>query len=440
MRSPDEIRVCVVGAGYAGLGAAKALRDAGLPYDHLESTDQVGGNWALRIYGDARLISSRRTTGYRDFPMPRHYPTFPTRDQMRAYLEAFADRFGLRERIEFETEVVRCEPRDEGGLGGWQVELRSGETRDYSAVIMANGHHWDARMPSYPGEFTGRQLHSVEYRRAADLSGPRVLVVGGGTSGSDIAVHCAEEFGRVDISLRHGAWIMPKTFLGLPTCEFDSRWIPPAYQKPAARAIVRLGNGSVERYGLERPEHDVFDRDLTVSSTFVPAVRAGKVRPRREIARLDGRTVRFVDGTSAEYDTILWATGYNVSFPMLDHALLAWDDGAPELVAHVLPPGLANLVLFGLINPHAGAGRLISDVSDLVVEVLAAQPRVATPIPDLVARKLEPTSSMLMAMYDMYRDMRVVRRVTRRAARGAPARRPRLAPAASTARKSPVPR
>jgi hypothetical protein len=416
---------CIIGAGYAGLGAAKAYQDAGLSYDHVEASDRVGGNWALRIYDAARLISSRRTTGYRGYPMPSHYPTFPTRAQMLAYLEDYADDFGLRERIEFGTEVVACRPLDARGVNGWRVELASGEVREYSSVVAANGHFWDSKVPSYPGEFSGKALHSRDYRRLEDVEGPRVLVVGGGTSACDLVVDMAEAFGSADVSMRRGYWVMPKKFLGIPTSEFDNPWVPTSMQKPVAKAIVRLVNGRYERFGIDPPDHDIFDRDLTVSTRFVRALRQRSVTPRKEIARLDGRTVHFVDGTRGEYDTILWATGYRVSLPFLDDGLFTWEDGAPLLLAHMFPPGVAGLVVFGLINPHAGSGHLITDASDLMAEVLRVQARLDVPLPDLFARELEPTGP-LMGKQEMYRAIRIVRRVTRRAARQ-PARDGRLA-------------
>jgi hypothetical protein len=145
----------------------------------------------------------------------------------------------------------------------------------------------------------------------------------------------------------------------------------------------------------------------------------GRVTRRREIARFDGKTVHFVDGTSAEYDTVLWATGYNVSIPFLDRDLFTWgENGVPKVVLHMFPPGVANLVTWGLINAHTGAGGLMQDVSEFFVEALRAQKRLDVPVSDLIARKVEPSSKMLIGLYDMYRDMRIARRVVRRAVRG----------------------
>src|SRR5215472_10663839 len=117
----EDLRHCVIGAGYSGLAVAKAFGDAGIPYDHLELTDRIGGNWAHRVYDSTHLISSKRSTAFPGYPMPDSYPDFPSGAQMLAYLERFADHYGLTKRIEFGTEVVSCEPVDPRGLEGWRV-------------------------------------------------------------------------------------------------------------------------------------------------------------------------------------------------------------------------------------------------------------------------------------------------------------------------------
>jgi hypothetical protein len=410
---------CFIGAGYAGLGAAKVVKDSGMSYDHFEATDRVGGLWAHRVYKSAHLISSRDDSAYVGFPMPAGYPPFPSRAQMLAYIEDYAQRTGLTERIEFNTEVVSCQPIGRQGLDGWRVELSSGEVREYDSVVVANGHFWDKRIPSYPGEFTGQMLHSGDYQTPADLEGPRVLVVGGGSSGTDLVAEAADAFGHADISLRRGYWHSPKSVFGIPVAQFDRKWLPTKLQAGVARMFVRVVIGRYEQYGLDQPDHGFFDRDITLSARFIPALSHGRVTRRKEIARFDGKTVHFVDGTSGDYDTILWATGYNVRFPFLDRDLFTWgENGAPKVVVHMFPPGVANLVTWGIINAHTGAGQLMEDVSAFFVEALRAQKRIDVPISDLIARRLEPSSKMLIGLYDMYRDMRIARRVVRKVARG----------------------
>ena len=107
---PTDRRHLIIGAGYSGIGVAKAFKDAEIPYDQVERNAEIGGNWLDGVYDSTHIISSRDSTGYADFPMPESYPDFPSKAQMLAYLRSYVDHFGLRDRIEFETEVVRAEP------------------------------------------------------------------------------------------------------------------------------------------------------------------------------------------------------------------------------------------------------------------------------------------------------------------------------------------
>ena len=410
---PDSSRHCIIGAGYAGNGVARAFIEAGIPYDQLERNAYIGGNWADGVYDSTQIISSRDSTQYGDFPMPPDYPDFPSREQVLAYLNAYVDRFGLRKRIEFETEVVRCKPLDRNGMAGWRVELASGEVREYAGVVVANGHHWDKRYPDYPGAFTGREIHSKDYKHPDDLEGERVLVVGAGNSGCDIAVEAAKELGGTDISMRRGYWFLPKTILGVPTAELDRPAFPVWAQRLFLRVMLRIVYGRYERYGLPHPDHRLFDKHPTVNSQLLYALRHGRVRARPDIARLEGRTVHFVDGTSAEYDTIVWATGFHVSFPFLDRDLFEWQGGAPVRVAGMLPPGIANLYAYGVMQPRGGAGPLITASARLLAEMVRAQERLDHPVAEDFARIDRPSARMLVGVSETMRRIALGRRALR---------------------------
>jgi Flavin-binding monooxygenase-like len=412
----SDRRYCIIGAGYAGNGVAKALTDAGIAYDQLERNDYIGGNWADGVYDSTHIISSRDTTQYGDFPMPRHYPDYPSRDEVLRYLNDYVDRFGLRERIEFGTEVTTARPLDPTGVSGWRVEVRPtgdpeapAEARHYAGVIVANGHHWDKRYPDYPGEFTGRTIHSKDYKRTSDLDGDRILVVGGGNSGCDIAVEAAQAFGHAEISMRRGYWFLPKSFLGIPLAEWDRPWIPVWGQRLAAKLTARATFGRYERYGLQEPDHRPFDRHPTVNSQLLYHLRHGVIRARPDIERLEGRTVRFVDGTAVDYDTIVWATGFHASFPFLDRNLFEWRGGYPARVGGVLAPGIANLYVFGLLQPRGGAGPLITAGAEVLARMIRVQERLDHPLADDLARLRPPSSRMLVGVSETMRQIRLGR-------------------------------
>jgi cation diffusion facilitator CzcD-associated flavoprotein CzcO len=128
----------------------------------------VGGHWHTD-YESLHLITSRDLSGFAGYPMPSDYPVYPSRDQMRHYLEGFADATGVRAHVRFGLRVERVEPIGADGRDGWNVTTADGETQRYTGVLVCNGHLWDQRIPDYPGEFTGRQIHSGAYRSIDDV-------------------------------------------------------------------------------------------------------------------------------------------------------------------------------------------------------------------------------------------------------------------------------
>ncbi len=125
--------------------------------------------------------------------------------------------------------------------------------------------------------------------------------------------------------------------------------------------------------------------------------------PKPDIERLDGHTVHFVDGTSADFDTIVYATGFEVSFPFLDHSLLEWQDGAPVRAGGFMAPGLANLYLFGLAQPRGGAGPLITAGAELLAELTRLQEHLDHPLADDFAKLRKPDARMLYGVSELFR-------------------------------------
>lgn len=215
-------RVLIVGAGPNGLAAARACRTFGVEYDHVERHTDVGGIWdhendGSPIYESAHFISSKSMSGFLGFPMPESFPDYPSRSQILSYLRDFADAFALREGIQFGTAVTSAAER---AGGGWNVTLGDKTTRTYDALIACTGTQWLPVMPTYPGTFTGDMRHSSTYWSGDELRKKRVLIIGGGNSGFDIACDAAKSASEASLSLRRGYWVIPKHIFGQPSDMF----------------------------------------------------------------------------------------------------------------------------------------------------------------------------------------------------------------------------
>src|SRR4051794_8934236 len=272
-------RYCVVGAGAAGLAAVKVLTEQGFAVDCFERTDRVGGHWHTD-YESLHLITSRDVSGFEGHPMPPEFPVYPSRDQMRAYIESFADRFALRRHVTFRTEVTRVEPEGAAGQRGWWVETSDGRRTRYDGVLVANGHLWDAHVPEIAAGFTGLSLHSSQYRNAEDVKGDRVLVVGAGNSGCDLAVDAAVARLTTTISVRRGQVFQPKAIFGRPRAELT--WLtrlPPVLQERVTRALVRVVVGPPEVYcGLPVPEtRNLNDQPPVVNNLLLYWIQHGRI-------------------------------------------------------------------------------------------------------------------------------------------------------------------
>lgn len=370
-------RMAVIGAGPVGLGMAKALKQHGIPYDQFEADDDVGGNWYHGVYDTAHIVSSRKTTEYADYPMPAHYPDFPSREQMLEYLRDFARHFDLRPQIEFSTKVVLVGPRPDEL---WDVGLAGGERRIYKGVLLCNGHHWSKRWPDYPGRFAGTFIHTKDYKRPEQLAGKRVLVIGGGNSACDVASEAARVGRSCDLSLRRGYWFLPKSILGRPLVEALPLWLPVWLQRLFLRAALKVVVGDYRDYGLPLPDHRIFEHHPTLNSELLHYVKHGRIRPRPDIRRFDGARVEFVDGSGAAYDVVVCGTGYHVDFPFLPKGLVPVTGGLAHVYGGGLLPDYKHLYVIGTMQPRYGFGPLLAEGGDLVAMMIKLQDKMELPL------------------------------------------------------------
>jgi cation diffusion facilitator CzcD-associated flavoprotein CzcO len=345
---------------------------------------------------------------------------------MREYILGFAARNGLGSLVRFNTAVTEARP-----LGaGWEVTTSDGERRTYDGVIVANGHLWDPFVPEYPGEFPGRVLHSGRYRNAGDIEGDRVLVVGAGNSGCDLAVDAAQAGRDVHISVRGGLVFQPKTLYGRPRSELPLlARLPVRAQERVTRALIDVALGKPERYGLPAPATRNLHRNRpVVNGQLLHFIHHGRVRVAPGIERFDGHDVHFTDGTVRAFDTILYATGFKVTLPFLEATPLRWAGGVPLRVAGMtLPVGLERLYFVGLAAPRGPQLPVYSAQTRLVAKLLAAQERGCAPsaLFETSSREARIDVPRHEWQRDMDRAHRRIDRVLRRSRAVAP---PRPAP------------
>jgi NADPH-dependent 2,4-dienoyl-CoA reductase/sulfur reductase-like enzyme len=349
---------CVIGAGSSGIAAAKKLNDAGIPFDCFEKSDRVGGNWVFgnrngmsSAYRSLHINTSRDRMEYADFPMPRDYPDFPHHTQIAAYFDSYVDHFGFRDRITFGTGV---ESATRGTDGTWHVTLDSGETRRYDALLVANGHHWDPRWPepAFPGDFDGVQMHAHHYVDNADMRDKRVVVLGMGNSAMDIAVEASQVAGKVFLAARRGAHVIPKYLFGRPLDQMGlSPRVPWAIRQKVLEAIIKATTGDMERYGLPKPDHRIGDAHPTISSEILSRLYHGEITPKPNIARLEGDSIRFADGSVERADVVVYCTGYKVTFPFFDEDFLSAPDNDLPLFRRVFHPDIRTVFFIGLLQP-----------------------------------------------------------------------------------------
>ncbi len=371
-------RYCVIGAGAAGLSALQQLREAGYEVECFEKSDRVGGHWHTD-YEALHLITSRDTTAFEGFPMPADYPHFPRRDQVRSYIESYARHHGHYDLITFNTAVVAVTPAPSGvapvGSTGWRVQTTRGDEGVFDGVLVANGHLWSPHIPTVPGEFTGTQLHSSAYNNVGDLTGNRVLVVGAGNSGCDIAVDVAQHRLEADVAMRKGRYFLSKAYLGVPRAEvpFLDRFSPDE-QDLINRLLARVSLGEWQNYpGMPTPEAATLaDGPTTVNDLLLYWVHHGRIGIRSGVERFEGNTVHFADGSSRDYDTIIWATGFDVSLPFLDDDQITWRSGVPVRYAGgILPEGAEKLYFIGLIAPRGPQIPIYGVQTKLVARMIA---------------------------------------------------------------------
>lgn len=373
----SELRYAIIGAGPSGLSAARALQKAGIAFDGYEASRGVGGLWDIEnprstMYESAHLISSRTTTEFAEFPMDSR-ADYPSHRTLIRYFRDFADQFGLTERFRFDTKVTALE---RGEDGEWMLRADGPDgplEQRYAGVILANGTLAEPNIPSFRGEFTGELLHTSAYKSATQLSGKRVLIIGAGNSGCDIAVDAVHHAASVDMSVRRGYYFVPRYLFGRPSDTLNQgRPLPARLKQFIDTRVLRAFTGDPVRFGFPAPDYRLYESHPIVNTLILNHLGQGDLAIRPDVDRFDGRTVHFRDGSRGDYDLVLLATGYTLDYPFVARESLNWTGWSPKLFLNIFPPSFNGLYVMGMIEASGIGWQGRYEQAELIAAYLTA--------------------------------------------------------------------
>jgi cation diffusion facilitator CzcD-associated flavoprotein CzcO len=367
--------VAIVGAGPAGLVAAKYLQQHGFDPVILEQSGDLGGQWQAGaahsgVWPAMRTNTSRVVTCFSDLPHAEGVPVYPHNRDMHAYLHRYAREHGLTRRVELDTRVVEVDGDD---AGGWRVDSLAADgtvrSRKFEHVVIATGRYAKPKTPAVPGLETfageGGVSHAFAYRGPERYRGMNVVVAGGNISALEIASELAHHAASVVSSQRRQRYVFSKLVGGVPAelvaftrfAALAGESFPPAASAQALKDMVLRASGRPDALGALAPSDSVLEAGITLSQHFLPLVAEGRIVAKPWISRVDGRTVTFRDGTSVEADALIFGTGFEAHLPFLSErvrrTVRAGRNGL-ELFAqtfHPEHPRLAFLGQFDIVGP-----------------------------------------------------------------------------------------
>lgn len=372
-------KFALIGAGPMGLAAAKVMTEQGIPFQGFELHSDVGGLWDIdaprsTMYETAHLISSKTMTEFADFPMREDVAEYPSHTEMKQYFQDFAAHYDLYSKYHFNAEVLSTTPLGDTGAG-WRVTWRDAQGKEHSevfaGVMIANGTLSEPNKPSFKGQFDGELIHAADYRDPHQFTGKRVLIVGAGNSGCDIAVDAIHHGQSCEISMRRGYYFVPKYVFGKPADTMGGMIKLPMWLKRKVDGmILKWFVGDPEKYGFPKPDYALYESHPVVNSLILFHAGHGDLKVRPDIDHLDGKTVHFTDGTQADYDMILTATGYRLHYPFIADDLLNWQGDAPHLFLNSMHPDRDDLFVLGMVEASGLGWQGRHEQAEMVVRYI----------------------------------------------------------------------
>lgn len=397
MKIDQNARIGIIGAGSSGIAAAKNIMQCGFKNIVIfEQSDRIGGNWVYTedvkhssVYETTHIITSKRHSAYLDFPMPDHYPDYPSHWLMAEYYENYAKKFGIKEKVKFNTTVEKIEQTPDKKWNIKTNNVSANETVDF--LIVCNGHHWNPRYPDYPGKFEGEFIHSHYFKNNKPFTGKKVLVIGAGNSGCDAAVEVCRVAKKTAISMRRGYHFIPKFVFGEPADVIANKfqWVPDFLLDAVYGLVLRLENGDITKFGLQKPDHGVRQSHPVSNSELLYYVRHGEISPKVDIEKFEGKTVHFKDGSSEEFDTIIASTGFKVTLPFFEKGFVDFEDKEVRLFKRFLHPEFTNLAFIGLIQASGCFWKLADFQSKLLANMMLGNYKLPSNLNKIIDTEIE---------------------------------------------------
>ncbi len=368
----------VIGAGAGGLCAAKTLLSAGIEVTLFEAGSRIGGLWVYEndsgrspAYRSLHINSEARVSAYRDFPFPEGSPLYPGTREMERYFLAYAERFDLVRRIRFNSEVTAIEPEE----GRHRLTLAGGESLRFDGIVVASGHQSIPRHPPQAAGFTGQYLHAHAYRMPEGFAGQRVLVIGPGNSGVDIAADICGATEMTYLSARSPVLIMPRMVFGVPLprvlMRIEKPWMPLRLRLWLRTMLTRVLHGRMEQWGFRTPK----TRTHPISHpTLISQIAWDRIRVKPGLDRVEGRVAHFADGSSETLDAIIAATGYLTDLPFLPAGSSPLSGTRLDLYRRIVHPALPGVFFIGFFDVTGGSNiRMMDDQAAFIAAVASGQ-------------------------------------------------------------------
>ncbi len=367
----------VIGAGAGGLCAARHLLARGIEVTIFEAGSQIGGLWVYdndsgmsSAYRSLHINSEARVSTFIDFPFPDDAPLYPNHTEMSRYFERYAAHFDLTRRVRFHSRITSVKPEN----GKFGITLETGATEIFDGVVVASGHQSVPRHPPQIEGYSGDYIHAHAYRVPTPYADKRVLVIGPGNSGVDIAADICTVTEHTVLSARSPVLIMPRMMFGVPNSrtllKLERPFLPWKVRVWIRTTLTRFFHGRMEQWGFRTPK----TRTHPISHpTLISQIAWGRVTVKPGIATIEGKQIRFTDGSVDSFDAVIAATGYNTAIPFLPDDISPVENKTTHVALYnrVAHPRVPGLYFIGYFDVTGGSNiRMMDDQAEYIAALV----------------------------------------------------------------------